>query len=284
MSNNIDVCTEQLNFAKEEVRKNDLEIQKMDALTAQTLNDYNVAKADYTAKETLYNTALATFLNYKTVLGGWYKVGKDGSWPGGECESSCRSDATTEKFPSFAGQTGGANFEHSQEDNGWTRWCECRRPDPNTYANNGRALVTAQQNMNLAKNNMDSKESIYRTALARSKPSPKLNIACCTNSVTCASDSNCSEIIQSCEAKITDLSEAQKAEQAEKAAQAAQAAQAETNKIGQNSRNNTSNQNKSSSKNSSIFSSSSSIILSCCCIFLIAIIFIVMKNPMLVHV
>jgi hypothetical protein len=292
MSNlNPDTCMQQLAVAKKAISDNEAKIKQMKAETDAKEADYNAALDDYNEKEDAFNAALATFNNYKNARGGWYQVGSSNgadcgnrAWGGssaGECRDSCNLDVSASKYPGYAGQSGGATSNYSRERRGCTTWCECQRPDLNTYNANGSALETAKSNMELAQTEMESKKQIFNTFAARPVPSPQINIACCQNSLTCGDASDCNKITQNCEAKISSMSTEQKAE-AEKAAAAtaataaaAAAAAAGQGSVGQKS-SNTVSKPTSSSSTVPIIGGSSSIML-CCCILIIVIIIIFMK-------
>ena len=137
---NPDTCMLQLNVAKQAISDYETKYKKMQDENAEKEADYNEAKNDYNAKVALYNTALATFNNYKSSSdSGWQQCGNTGGildWENDSCSNCCEGKQSL--FPNYAGQAGGAIIQNDVTSNGWTyRACQCRYPDPNTYANNG---------------------------------------------------------------------------------------------------------------------------------------------------
>jgi hypothetical protein len=154
-------------------------------------------------------------------------------------------------------------------------------PNPNTYNNNGRELVRVQDDMKKAEVEKNKKRQTATDFASRQFPSPQINIACCQNSMTCASGADCDNITQNCEAKITSLKDEKKKEAEEVSAAAAADAtlkktgqEATTNNVGQKSSNNVSYPTSTSSNdNPNIIYISSCCLLCSIVIIIIIIIF-----------
>jgi hypothetical protein len=281
----IDVCERQLELAKEGIRNYQQKIKDMADETAQKEAEAKAAEDDYNEKNDLYQQAVNTFNNYKTDQS--YKETLPGSnegchtnWTDEACQRNCTSDKKG-KFSGFGGVPGGANIGY-EWDNCYqdccayknNRVCVCKMPNLNIFAANGRALETAKTIMDQAERDKIDKRRTATEYAQRPVPSPEINIACCTNSVTCGTDSDCNKITQTCESKI-DAMKSEKVE-SEKVESEKKATDNPSTQTGQKS---TSSVNSPKTNLSSNIPISSSIVCFCCFLIIIVIIFFfIMKS------
>ena len=282
----IDVCERQLELAKEGIRNYQQKIKDMAVETAQKEAEAKAAEDDYNDKLSLYQQAVTTFNNYKKDSS-WKEIlsqypncisnANPSPWTGESCDRNCRSDKAG-RFPDYGGVQGGATIGGNVTSrdcwDGNARWCECYGPNPNQYAINGAAIVTTLENMNLAEKSKIAKRKTATEYAQRSIPNPEINIACCTNSVTCGTDADCNKITQTCESKI-DAMKSEKVE-SEKVETEKKATDNPSTQTGQKS---TSSVNSLKTNLSSNIPISSSVVCFCCFLIIIVIIFFfIMKS------
>jgi len=233
---------------------------------------------------------VTTFNNYKTDQS--YKETLPGSndgchtnWTDEACQRNCTSDKNG-KFLSFGGVPGGANIGY-EWDNCYQDCCAyrnncvciCKMPNLNIFAANGRALETAKTIMDQAESDKIAKRRTATEYAQRQIPSPEINIACCTNSVTCGTDADCNKITQTCESKIDAMKSekvaTEKVATEKVATEKAATEKAETDnpsaQTGQKSTSSVNSLKTNSSPNNSLISSS---IILCCCLLLIILLII----------
>jgi hypothetical protein len=281
----IDICEKQLALAKKSISDNEAKIKRMEYETKQKESEAETADNYYNQLRTIYQQAVTTFNNYKKdsswkeILAGYPSCRYD--WNGESCDRNCRSDKAG-RFPDYGGVQGGATIGGNVTSrdcwDGNARWCECYGPNPNQYAANGRALVTALENMNLAEKDKIAKRRTATEYAQRQIPSPEINIACCINSVTCGTEADCNKITQACESKIDEMKskkvETEKVE-TEKLETGKKVIDNQSTQTGQKSIGNISKQTNSPPNDSLI---SSSIILCCCLLLIILLIMLYQLN------
>jgi hypothetical protein len=305
-----DVCLQQLQTAKKEIANTEAANKSIDADKESTKAEYDAAAANYEAKKVAQTKAKKDLEDYKSNRTAFER--EKGGWGGSECQDTCQANAqggtaNTTNYPE------GAIYDHENrcESRGAYgecfagQWrCICYSPDVNEYKKRHNAWKNATAATATAKADMESKKTIYEAALSKPYKSPQINIACCQNSMTCATGADCAKITQNCEAKITSLKEEKTAKAEADAIAAAKAAGADAaaaaaagsaarssaaapqnnnpSSVGQQSSNNSgSNANNSASKDSS---SNTALIgggvglFSCCSSIVLVIIIIMMMK------
>jgi len=257
MSEDIDACAAQLKVFKQSVDNVYENNRKIDADKEKYTKIYNTAKANYEAKQALEKQAYDTFEAYKSNRTESTHDKTWGVWQDGDCAAFCANNANGEGISNTSTYPDGANYDHqnvcesyleictpgicaprvcapswlggkcvggscapqycytSSQCKNWE--CHCFAPEKNEYnrlkeLKNNAVTITAT-----AKTAMDTAQRDMNVAMAKPYDSPKNEIACCQNFAICESKSNCSNITQNCEAKITNLA-ADKAAATDKAA------------------------------------------------------------------
>jgi hypothetical protein len=215
-----DICLQQLQAANREIENTDNLNKGIEATRARLKRELDDANADYNAKQKVFNNAVTTFNNYKqdqSRKAPSNYTGCHDNWNWESADRNCRHDYIG-RFPAFGGVGGGAKIDHALHYCGscswcWGRWLECIMPNPETYAINGRAIEEAKTQMETAERDKNSKKKSYEDSLAMVFKTASINLACCTNNVSCAPGANCSEISQNCEAKISAAKEEKSAKE-----------------------------------------------------------------------
>jgi hypothetical protein len=218
-----DVCLQQLEAARTSIANTAKVNEDIIATRARYKKESDDANAVYLQKKTEYENAVNTYNNY-LVNDRSYETreGSAGCWTHTRCHDDCGSNQ--HRYPE-----GGAGWSHSFSGGCCcSEKCWCQFPNPTTVRNYYNDRNAKKATMDSAYQDWLAKKKTHDDYLPDWAVAP-INIACCSNKVTCAPGADCADITQTCEAKISTLKEEKAAKEAadKEAADAKEAADKE---------------------------------------------------------